>query len=140
MNSRQFLSKLRASSFQMFTPPPRSRDPLSSFVENTWQHCFSICEGALTQWPHSFSFLLQFECLNFAPKTKEHRSSTWYKSCVYHSIKALVCQWVCLFVCLFPNSSETTKPDELKFSIILILLYYKIKWRMYNFLTWIHDT
>ena len=37
----------------------------------------------------------------------------------YLSIKAPVCQWVslsvCLFVCFCPNSSETTEPDELKF-------------------------
>ena len=34
---------------------------------------------------------------------------------LYHSIKALVCQWVSLFVCLFPNSSKTTNPSKLKF-------------------------
>ena len=32
-----------------------------------------------------------------------------------HSIKAPVCQWVSLFVCLFPNSSETANPSDLKF-------------------------
>ena len=36
-----------------------------------------------------------------------------------YSIKAPICQWVslcfCLFVCLFPNSSKTVNPSELKF-------------------------
>ena len=31
------------------------------------------------------------------------------------SIKAPVCQWVSVFVGLFPNSSETANPSELKF-------------------------
>ena len=35
--------------------------------------------------------------------------------CITNSIKAIGCQWVSLSVCLFPNSFETTKPDELKF-------------------------
>ena len=46
----------------------------------------------------------------------------YLKACtiyIYLSIKAPVCQWVSewvsLCVCLFPNSSKTTKPDELKF-------------------------
>ena len=33
----------------------------------------------------------------------------------YLSSKKIGSQWVCVFVCLFPNSFETTKPDELKF-------------------------
>ena len=32
-----------------------------------------------------------------------------------------VSELVFLFVCLFPNSSETTKPDELKFLGLILL-------------------
>ena len=39
----------------------------------------------------------------------------------YLSIKAPVCQWVSLFVCLFPNSSETANPSELKFWGMILL-------------------
>ena len=31
------------------------------------------------------------------------------------SSKAIGCQWVCVFVCLFSKSSETGQPKELKF-------------------------
>ena len=41
------------------------------------------------------------------------------------SIKAPVCQWVCLFVwlfvCLFPNSSETANPSKLKYWEMILL-------------------
>ena len=37
------------------------------------------------------------------------------KDISYLSIKATVCEWACLFVCLFPNSFETANPSELKF-------------------------
>ena len=33
----------------------------------------------------------------------------------HQSVSESVCLFVWLFVCLFPNSSETSKPDELKF-------------------------
>ena len=44
--------------------------------------------------------------------------SFWVSECSfyhYHSIKALVCQWVRLSVWMFPNSSEKPNPSELKF-------------------------
>ena len=34
---------------------------------------------------------------------------------LYKSTSLSVSEWVCLFVCLFPNSSETANPSELKF-------------------------
>ena len=34
---------------------------------------------------------------------------------IHHYIKALVCQWVSLCDCFFPNSSKTANPSELKF-------------------------
>ena len=43
----------------------------------------------------------------------------WLK--VYSLIKAPVCQWVCLFVCLFPNFSKTSNPSELKFWGMILL-------------------
>ena len=34
---------------------------------------------------------------------------------IYHLNQYDVSEFVCFFVCLFPNSSETANPNELKF-------------------------
>ena len=59
---------------------------------------------------HHLDFLTQLE-----PNTWKQVNFHCLINILYLSIKALVCQWVSLCVCLFPNSYETANPNELKF-------------------------
>ena len=44
------------------------------------------------------------------------KMTIFFKKPIIYPLKQYdVSEFVCVFVCLFPNSSETTKPDELNF-------------------------
>ena len=45
----------------------------------------------------------------------------WNGKIIHQSCKSIGYQWVCLFVCLFPNSSERADPNELKFWMMIAL-------------------
>ena len=74
----------------------------------------------------SYLFSFSFRSIGFFHLRNKECRWKWYEifcnfpekissiSLTYHFLKAIGCQWVSVCVCLFPNSSKTTKPDKLE--------------------------